>query len=453
MKKFIFLPFVLVGAVIIMSSCGDTTSVGSGLVADDEIQVEHIEDFVIKAKSVISAPDITFTRNEILTPTIHYAGTYNDPIFGSVESSFYVQNRYFNSFSPPYAGEELDSLMLTMRFEPAATFGDSLASFDIEIYRLLQNIDDLDSIRSDANFPISAEPIATVRNVQPGYFDTLTYFDPVIGDTISSVGSIRVKLSQRFAAELFNSTTAIGSDENLLSQFNGFYIKAYSPDNSLIGFNLPQSSVNNLLSMYYSKLNGIERTPSRFDYFLGYIRPIKFTHDYSATDIPNIVDKEAEGEDLLYLQGFSGLDIELDLADVLKLANSNPLINFATLEVTVATQSIPDLDSNPSAGALGLYKLNEEGQKEKILDLQLGELSLSRESLFGGSLQQDTENASLLTYKMNLTSHVKNILKGIESTKVYLSVYNNTANPTRTILYGPQHSLYPVKLRVTYTKP
>jgi hypothetical protein len=68
-------------------------------------------------------------------------------------------------------------------------------------------------------------------------------------------------------------------------------------------------------------------------------------------------------------------------------------------------------------------------------------------------LQQDTENASLLTYKMNLTSHVKNILKGIESTKVYLSVYNNTANPTRTILYGPQHSSYPVKLRVTYTKP
>lgn len=437
-----------------MSSCGDTTPVGAGLVDEDEIKVEFSEDFVIGAKTVLNSGTVTFSKNETLSADVHYAGEYEEPGFGRITSSFYFQNRYFSSFFPDFADNELDSLVMTLQINPTLTIGDSLASFNVEVYRLIEDLDDLDSIPADSRFMVDPEPLGMAMNIVPGRMDTVSYYDPTpfVMDTVKVTNVVRIALDQDYAEELFNSTDAQGSDENLVANFNGYYIKVTTNDNALMAFDLPQSTTNNNISMSYTIIDGDERTPTRFDYLLGYIRPLLFEHDYVGTPVIDVLQREIEGDDLGYIQGFSGPDIELDLTDILKLSSEEPLINYVSLEVTVATEAISDIDDNPVAQSLGLYTKNENGVMERILDLQIAETALVRESLFGGFLETSEDDSSISVYKMNLTGHVKEILRGLESPILYLSVWEKRNNPTRTVIYGPQHSNYPMKLSVTYTK-
>lgn len=444
----------MTGFLLIISSCGDSTPVGAGLVDEDEIKVEFSEDFIIGARTVLNSGTVTFSKNETLSSDVHYAGEFEDPVFGKITSSFYCQNRYFSSFFPDFEDGELDSLVMTLRFDPTLTFGDSLASFDIEVYRLIENLDDLDSIASDSQFLIDSEPLAAAYGIVPGSIDTVVYYDPspLIMDTIRVTNVVRMTLDQNYAQELYNSVAATGSDENLVDLFNGYYIKVTTEDNSLMAFELPQSSTNNNISMYYTSIDGADTTSTRFDYLLGYIRPLIFEHDYIGTPVIDALQRDIEGDDIGYIQGFNGPDIELDLTDLLKLSAEEPLINYVTLEVTVASDAIPNAGQYPIAQALGLYKKNEDGFMQRITDLQIAETALVRESLFGGELEESEDDSSVYTYKMNLTAHVKELLKGEESPILYLSIWEKRNNPTRTIIYGPQHSNYPMKLSVTYTK-
>ena len=157
MKKGIFLPLLLSVMVMFIISCSDSTSVGSGILEDDEIKVQYSEDFTITAKTVLSQPSITFTglNNAIVN---HYTGSIRDDVFGGVEASFYFQMLYFNSATPDFTDTRFDSLVIMLELSPGLTYGDSLAKFDIEIYRLLEDISTLDTIRS--NVAISREDTA-----------------------------------------------------------------------------------------------------------------------------------------------------------------------------------------------------------------------------------------------------------------------------------------------------
>jgi len=54
---------------------------------------------------------------------------------------------------------------------------------------------------------------------------------------------------------------------------------------------------------------------------------------------------------------------------------------------------------------------------------------------------------------MNITSHVKAVIEQNLDPKIYLSAFNSVLSPNRSILFGPGHNQYPLKIKVLYTIP
>jgi len=172
-----------------------------------------------------------------------------------------------------------------------------------------------------------------------------------------------------------------------------------------------------------------------------------FEHDYTGTVIPDVLNVPVEGNDLLYLQGLNGVDIQVDISDMLRI-NDNILLNHAELEITLATENTENPDF-PASLSLGLYRMDSNGQLVEIEDLELADLRGAREIVFDGTLNTTGTES---TYSFNFTSHAKGILEGIDSGIIYISVFDKGADPSRTIVYGPDHDTSPMKLNLTFTR-
>ena len=428
-----------------MVSCGDTTQVGSGLLEDQDLEILFEDDFLIEAKTILTEPTVTFTslNNPIES---HLVGELNDPQFGRSTASFYFQMRYFNTILPDYSSADLDSAVLMLQIDTTVLYGSRNDNLTFEVFRLKDNIVDIDTITSDDSFLIDASPIGVLQDYGPGSRREFAFFDPVFRSTIRLDNVIRIPIDNAFAQELLD--TPIEEDmaaDQLLEDFSGFFIRASSEGSSMMAFDLSGTSENSIFSLYYTPADTISTV---FNYLLGFDRPVQFSHDITGTDVSEVLNSVAGPDDLLYVQGMNGPDVEIDLSDLFRI-NDNIILNHAELEVTVAIEAIGDTSLYPISPALGLYKFNDAGVYVPVDDLEIASRTGAREILFDGTVLNES---SEFTYTMNFSSHAKDILNGIENTKVYLSVFNKGDNPSRTILYGPQAPLNPLKLRVTYTK-
>ena len=429
---------------LIWSSCSESTPVGSGLLEDQDLEVVFEEDFDLIAKTVITEPTITFTslNNDIET---HLVGQINDPIFGSSEASFYVQFRYFNSVLPDYTDATADSAVLMMEIDTTLFYGKSISELDFEVFRLRDNIIDLDTINSDAVFAVDPQPIGVLNGHRPSTRRNFVFYEPALRDTLVVNNVVRIPLDLSFAQEIvdapINDDTAA---DDLVAQFNGFYVRATTDESVIMGFNLSGTSNNSVFSLYYTPT---DTTPTAFNYLVGFDRPVRFNHDYTGTDISDLINQQATGNDLLYLQGMNGVDIEIDISDIQKV-NDNILLNHAELELTVAVQALGDTSFYPPSPDLGIYKRDANGLLIPVDDLEIADRTGGREILFDGGLEEGIQ----LTYSLNFSAHIKDVLDGDENNTIYLSVFNKGNDPSRSIVYGPQHDTFPMKLKLTYTK-
>ncbi len=428
-------------------SCGDSTPVGSGLLEDEDLKVLYRDDFEIKASTVLTPPTITFTslNNPI---SDHYIGELDDPIFGRSMSSFYFQMRYYSTGGlPDYEDAQLDSAVLMLQVNPELTYGDSTAAFDFELYRLRENILLLDTIYSDQVFVTDAVPLSTVNGFRPIDRDTFTITDP-IQDSITLSNVVRFRLDDAFGQEIMNTDIPDeGQADALIDQFNGFYLTAISDKSSMMNFDLSSNSINSFLSVYYTINDSVS---SRFDYVLGLDRPLLFNHEYAGTPVDEALTDTLGATDNLYIQGMNGVDVEIDLSDLLSL-EGELLVNHAELEFTVAQESLADTILYPVLSNIGMYKEASNGNLVEVDDLFTARTIGATSLLFGGVPEKGDNNE--ITYKINFTSHVKDILRGNESTTVYLSALSKGQNPGRTVILGPNHESHPLTLRITYTVP
>ena len=93
----------------------------------------------------------------------------------------------------------------------------------------------------------------------------------------------------------------------------------------------------------------------------------------------------------------------------------------------------------------------EEGVRE-IRDVVNGRGNTGQLTrFFGGNLTYNVDD-NTYTYKMNVTTYIKEMLKDRVDSSIYLSIFNKVEVPQRVVIYGPDHPTHPIKLRITYTK-
>lgn len=116
--------------------------------------------------------------------------------------------------------------------------------------------------------------------------------------------------------------------------------------------------------------------------------------------------------------------------------------------VTLAVENTDNQDFPPSP-SLGLFRRESDGRIVEVEDLFLADLRGSREVVFDGTLNTTGIES---TYSFNFTTHAKGILDGIDDGIIFISVFNKGEDPSRTIIYGPDHDTSPMKLNLTFTR-
>ncbi len=444
MRIYVYYIAALILTSLFIGACSVATPVGSGLLSDEDLEVVFEDDFNLSASTVISEPTITYTTQNNFIQR-HLVGEFNDPVFGRTSSAFYFQMGYFQNLIPNFEGARLDSGILMLQLDSTFFAGDLESDLNFELFRLLEDISSLDTITSDAVFEVGEEPLGVLENYSASEGRTFRFFDPLLNDTLEFSNVIRIPLNNNFNSEVLSiDGDEAPASEDLISIFNGFFLRASTDQSAMLSFDVSFNALQSFYSLYYTDTLNISRV---YNYPLGFDRPIVFDHDYTGTAVTEALDVPVAGNDPLYIQGLNGVDIEVDISDMLSI-NDNILLNHAELEITLATEDTDNPNFPPSL-SLGLYRLDNNGRLIEIEDLVISELLIGREILFDGVLNTTGTES---TYSFNFTAHAKGVLDGINTTTIFISVFNKAEDPSRTIVYGPDHDTSPMKLNLTFTR-
>jgi len=429
---------ILASALLLMlSSCGGDTEVGSGLLSSDELEIVEVTDFDIRMTHMspepIEQPISNFIRR-------HSLGTLDDPLFGQLAASFYV--RPVVALSPVFEGGTLDSVALALRIDSTRTYGLSNAQHNIVVYHLEEPIDNVDSIFTNEILALEAEPIGRLDRLNPEDIDSFPILDLLTRDTTLLDGLIRVPLDLEFGQMIFDDELNNGDPVGFESLVNGFYVTSTS-NNSLLQLDL--ADLNSSLLFFYKDSLGDARN---FTYPFGSQAPVIFEYDIAGSQMESAI-ADPTNQSTFFLQGHAGTIIEIDIADILR--EQDRFVNFTTLDFYVNQEITFDTSRFALPDGLDLFVRNEDDNLVPILDLEIAVNAGQIGGIFNG-FRETRISDDVIRYQMNITNYIKELFAGSEDrTTLYLIIRNRVETPNNVILYGPDHPDFPATLRLTYT--
>jgi len=435
LSKFHFI-FIAVICISGFTSCADDTEVGSGLLSSEDLEVQEISDFDITIKHIPPSP-----LNQIrgsFTPR-HSVGTLDSREFGQMSASFYT--RPVLSLAPVFNNGTFDSVALTLRLDTSRTYGSNGAQHNLEVFLLEESIDNIDTIATDQTFATSAEPIGTLSRLTPSQLDSTVILD-FRNDTTYVNNLAVIPLDSAFGQAIFDDTVNNGDVNGFLEIVKGFYVTSES-NNSLLQIDL--ADLNSSLLFYYKDSLGDAR---QFPYRFGGSAPLNFDYEIEGSEMESAIT-DSLNQSVFYVQGHAGTVLEIDISDI--LSEQERFINFVTLEFFVSQETNIDTSLFSLPQALDILIEDEEGNLVPIIDLAIAQAAGQATSIFDGF--KEVVDNNVVKYKMNLTNHIKTVFKEVEDqTTLYLTISNRVDTPNNVILYGPDHPVFPAKLRLTYTK-
>ena len=265
-------------------------------------------------------------------------GSYNDPVFGAFNASFYTQIRLAGidpNFGDP-ATIIIDSFVLSLKY--AGYYGD-LKPQTFEVYELNEDLN-IDS----TYYAFTTKAIKPTNLVESGS-GTITP-DPlnktiVGGDSLSP--QLRIRLDTSLAKTLINEATNGGttfsSNEAFLSYFKGLKIQTNngnqaSGNGGVFYFNLSDPATK--MTVYFRQ-SGIKKT---YDLLIN-SSCADFTHidkDYTGTPIDQILQDSTMGNAAFYAQAFN-LRAIVKIPGLNSLIKKNKLIHRADLHLPIQFQN------------------------------------------------------------------------------------------------------------------
>ncbi|MCX6314120.1 MAG: DUF4270 family protein [Sphingobacteriales bacterium] len=344
------LPVILIGLFSVsMLNWGcnklDTTDLGSDLLP----AVDNVKTFA-DTLNVITTQGV-FNDTTIITRTDDHAiGVMNDPLFGQTTAGAYFQLK--PGFYPYFIGNAndtlvgygcgLDSVVLCLKYK--RFYGDSALPLQLQVREVV-----------DANFRDSVNKPNGV-NYQPtlgSVIGTASIDVSKIGDMVhyanhrdSSVGLIRIKLSQSWANQLYSRDSvyfhafnnAFYTDSLFRRFYNGLAVVPSGSGNQLVYVNLSEAGTR--LEIHYRRRNNgtsIDTTFASFALNSDYFGSLTNRSSNTANNIVRNRPGLPSGDQEIYLQTAPGTYANLSIPGLATL--SNRIIHRAELIV----EQIPDL--------------------------------------------------------------------------------------------------------------
>jgi hypothetical protein len=356
-------------------------------------------------------------------------GTFNDPVFGKVKATSYVQ--FDKSLPPTFTTQTaVDSVVLSLVCSDTL-YGNRLP-MSVEVNWLLQRPYRFSFYQANDVLPAAEENI-----VLNGY---TTVRPPQRGNANKAM---RIRLT-REAGELLirEAQRAQSGVTNFLDEVKGLKISSTSTDGQIVSFYV--EDIGTKITVYYRDRNeqtGFVSDQKSYD-FLFNANCEAYTHieyDKSGTPLQNIsTDTPIDGQQLAYVQSIGGAYVKIDFSQV------DWLKEFPGATINNARLIVPFESSNYYAvHSLFLFDKLESGS-------------------FSVEVAETAPRNAAGYYELNITRYIQDYLNGILTDGVmYLRPnlrhnYNSGTNlyVSRSVLHGPEFSndkTQNMRLAITYT--
>lgn len=284
--------------VLFLTSCNKDGKLGSDVLdSGDLLNSSQIDTFSLQTFTI--EQDSVITDN----PAYTMLGSYNDPVFGKVDASFYTQFQ-LEGLNPVFGSSVvIDSIMLGLEY--VSSYGDFSPQY-LEVFQMTEGID-LES----TYYSFTTKSHSSTNLVQPGY-ETFTPnpsgLTVIDNDTVDT--QLRIRLRNSFAQILVDEAKSGGSNfssnENFNNYFKGLYVRVNNPGQAsgkggVFSFNLndPLSK----MTIYYTE-NGVPN--KKFDFLIN-TDCADFTHmeiNNAGTSVQQVLNDTISGQVEFYAQAF-----------------------------------------------------------------------------------------------------------------------------------------------------
>lgn len=443
---------IFIGFLVIFS-CNKDSLVGSNLLDEDGVNVVFNDSTSIQTITVKGVDTILTNGVNKITQDL-YLGEIYDSYFGfkKFESYFEVA---IGSIAPGFydyknnAFAQIDSVVLIVNISKDLFYGDTLASHNIQAFQIDQDIDDDEELYTFNNLSVFPNPISSLQSIVPNLQDYTIVYQ---GDTATTNPSIRIKLNDDFGQMILNDTLAVKKDSSFRELIKGIKLTSSTSKTSVIPLDMSVKTLNDLgnkLIVYYH-----DTIPKLYSFVLGGVRHNEVQSDITGSTLEAAYNSEIIGESLLYLQGFGSADVEIKMPNVNYANYGDILVKKAELEVTIA--DIPGDEPLDQPSILFLFTKDDEGKRSIIDDIILAQNSSLLETGYGGSVVEELDGNGVLIrryYNMNITRYFQSLVEkdSDESNTLYLGAAVPSLTPERSIFYGAESSVYPIKIKLTYS--
>ena len=369
-RKFLLLSSVLFVIFGLFGSCKkQQTSVGnSNLNPDALLNSVSVDTFSLKTYT--ESEDSIITSN----PLYSLLGAYNDPVFGNVDASFYMQLR-LGGLSPNFTGDPIaiDSFVLALEY--AGVYG-TLEAQTFQVQQMSEMI-----YKDSSYYQFKTKSVLGPNLIKVGSetFKPNPYATTVVGtDTVTP--QLRLPIDTNLARTFINQAGTFTSNENFISYFNGIKVSV-APSSPSSGkgavFYLNTTSPACKLTIYYKQSS----LSKKFDFLINsecaHFNNVTITN---STAVQNVIDN-ASGQTQFYAQACrSRARVEFPSISsiptnaiiqkaelVLPISYYTSSAYFPSYQISVATRLVEPYGDLLSLGIVPQY---DATRKAYVLDLR-----------------------------------------------------------------------------------
>lgn len=446
-----YLSFLVISTLFISLACNKTSNIGGEIVGVNDLETKISTDIPIKAVSFIPEPTNGYLGGQQPYGR-HFLGHLNDPVFGKTTAEFTAQfvlssGSFFSEFKNPV----VDSVILSLEYDGPGFRGDVDSTFmDVSVYRLQEQLSNQATYSTSTEFNYGTQPIGVLHDYPVFNSDTVKIKYPISGkyEEIVLPFQMRIPLDKSLGEELLSyDSLTYTSNSRFLEKFMGIHINA-DVENSMLAFNLLSNSSTTALTVYYKE----DTIPKVFNLYIveGVAVAVNtFQHNYENSAAKPFIHNRTLGDSLLFMQGFSGLEIKVELGDLSQFKNK--IINYAELSMYYA-----DIENGtPFTDDIERMTMSHvvEESESLVIDALNAELSGNQntvKAVFGGYAVQVDSTTKLVKFKIPV--FFQELVNGKYNPEFRIRPRVKSTNPDRSVFYGPQHSKYPMSLKIIYTE-
>ena len=443
-------------SLFLFSSCKDSSSIGLDIDPANAISGTLIDTVSITSTTEKDEASSTFfSAGSTSNPSWYPLGNMKDDIFGvtsaSVAMSVNLPSSSYIKFATTAA---IDSVVLVLPYAINETvyrarefYGDSTATYNINVSQLTSNLSTAGSWLSSKTYP-SGDVLGTFSApIRPNTrFKVVDIVAGAADTAIAVVPELRIRLSAAMIkSKILNLDSAsISTNAKFNIAFNGLKVSATASGKGGMMF-LDFRGTSSNLEIYYKQPN--TTTATQIDTLVARF-PITtttnavaatVTHDYTNTPVAKQLSTPAVYP-VTYLQSMSGLRNKItfpNLKNLVASVGSKMVINKAELVI----DSSDPADSIPFKipPRLSLYRLDIAGQRQNVpdnnpysTDNPTGDIRTATSGIpFGGGYNY-TKNS----YAFVVTNYVQDIIDGkITDYGTYLSTTSLSTTATYSYLF------------------